>query len=55
MPLSNDQIKEAANNLFNAEKEKRKIGLLSVLYEDIDMEDAYKIQDALVEKKVQSG
>ena len=55
MPLSNDQIKEAANNLFKAEKEKRKIGLLSVLYEDIDMEDAYKIQDALVEKKVQSG
>ena len=55
MPLSNDQVKSAANNLFHAEKEKRKIGLLSVLYKNIDLEDAYKIQDALVDKKIQSG
>ena len=55
MPLSSQQIEKAAQNLFNAEKSKKKIGLLSIEYENIDMEDAYKIQDSLVQMKIQSG
>ena len=55
MPLSSQQIEKAAQNLFDAEKSKKKIGLLSIEYENIDMEDAYKIQDSLVQMKKQSG
>ena len=44
MPLTVLQIEEAAKNLFNAEKNKKRIGLLSIQYENIDMEDAYKIE-----------
>ena len=55
MPLSSQQIEKAAQNLFDAEKSKKKIGLLSIEYENIDMEDAYKIQDSLVQMKIQSG
>ena len=55
MPLSSQQIEKAAQNLFDAEKTKKKIGLLSIEYENIDMEDAYKIQDSLVQMKIQSG
>ena len=55
MPLTDLQIEEAALNLFNAERDKKRIGLLSIQYENIDMEDAYKIQDALVKLKLNSG
>ena len=55
MPLSNEQIKEAANNLFNAEKEKRKIGLLSVLYKILIWKMLIKYKMLLWKKKSNPG
>ena len=55
MPLTENQIEVAAESLFQAEISRKRIGLLSVQFPEIDMEDAYKIQAALVEKKINSG
>ena len=41
----------AANDLFEADKNNSQIGLLSLQYPDINMDDAYKIQSLLVKKK----
>ena len=54
MPLTENQIEVAAESLFQAEISRKRIGLLSVQFPEIDMEDAYKIQAALVEKKINS-
>ncbi len=55
MTLTSNQVNKAAEDLFLAEKNRTKIGLLSVEYPNIDMEDAYAIQDALVRKKDATG
>mgnify|MGYP001265776938 FL=1 len=55
MSLTLDQVEIAAEELFIAEKNRKQIGLLSVKYENIDMEDAYKIQKALVQRKIKDG
>ena len=52
MPLTENRIEVAAESLFQAEISRNRIGLLSVQFPEIDMEDAYKIQAALVEKKI---
>ena len=44
-------IKEAGEALFRAEVERRQIGLLSLAYPDMNMDDAYAVQEAFVEKK----
>ena len=45
----------AARRLFDAEKNREQIGLLSLQYPDMEMDDAYAVQDALVELKCNDG
>ncbi len=53
--LDPQQIAEAAEQLFFADKNRQQINLLSQQYPDITMDDAYAIQDALVQKKLADG
>ncbi|WP_150525625.1 2-oxo-hept-4-ene-1,7-dioate hydratase [Roseibium sediminis] len=45
----------AAEELFNAEKTGKQIGLLSLRYPDIGMADAYAIQNELLKLKLSAG
>jgi 2-oxo-hept-3-ene-1,7-dioate hydratase len=45
----------AASALFQAEQDRKQIGLLSLRYPDMDMDDAYAVQSALVEQKKADG
>ena len=45
----------AAVSLFEADKNRTQIGILSQLYPDMDMDDSYAIQDQLVALKVADG
>ena len=49
--MNPDEYIIAANDLFEADKNNLQIGLLSLQYPDINMDDAYKIQSLLVKKK----
>ncbi|MCH4813717.1 2-oxo-hepta-3-ene-1,7-dioic acid hydratase [Vreelandella neptunia] len=53
MPLTNIQISEAADALLTAEKNREQIGLLSLKYPDMTLDDAYAIQAAQLEKKAE--
>jgi len=55
MPLTPDQIKTAAAALYDAEQTRRQIGLLSSQYPDMDLNDAYSVQDALTDHKRDAG
>ncbi len=55
MSLSGQAIEAAANALFEAEQEGRQIGLLSLDHPELDMDGAYAIQRALVQRKLDSG
>ncbi len=55
MSLSLDQIKAAAHALFEAEKTRTQIGILTQQYPAMDMEDAYAIQKQLVHQKLNDG
>ncbi len=55
MSLSNDQIEAAARALFEAEKSRTQIGILTQKYPTMDMEDAYAIQKQLVAHKMNNG
>jgi 2-oxo-hept-3-ene-1,7-dioate hydratase len=46
---------EAAKSLFEAEQSRKQIGLLSIAHPTWTMEDAYKVQAALVKRKLASG
>ncbi len=46
---------DAASALFKAERDHKQIGLLSLRYPDMDMDDAYAVQSALVEAKKAAG
>jgi 2-oxo-hept-3-ene-1,7-dioate hydratase len=45
----------AASALFKAEQDRKQIGLLSLLYPGMTMDDAYAVQSALVEQKRAAG
>jgi len=49
------QIEDAASRLFEAERARRQIGLLSLAFPDATMDDAYAVQAALVKKKIAAG
>lgn len=49
------QAEEAAARLFEAERDRRQIGLLSLDYPTATMDDAYKVQAALVRRKLATG
>lgn len=53
--LTLEQINEAASNLDNAEQLRKQISQLSLKYPDMDISDAYKIQDAWVNSKLKQG
>ena len=53
--ITDADITTAANALFEAEQTGTQIGLLSVLHPDIDMDDAYKIQNAFTARKADAG
>lgn len=55
MMLSEDEIERAAEDLFRADATGRQIGLLTVRHPDIEMDDAYAVQAALVRRKLEAG
>ncbi len=55
MSLNQSQIDAAARDLFEAEKSRSQIGILTQKYPSMDMEDAYRIQKRLVEHKLDAG
>ncbi|PSJ65142.1 2-oxo-hept-4-ene-1,7-dioate hydratase [Kumtagia ephedrae] len=50
-----DEIEAAAQNLDEAERTRRQIGLLSLAHPAIDMDDAYAIQAAWMKRKLAAG
>ncbi len=53
--LTQAQIEAAAQSLYRAEIAKRQTGLISGLYPEMTMDEAYAIQDALVSRKFRDG
>lgn len=55
MTLSRQEIEQAAEDLFKADQTGRQIGLLTIRHPDMEMDDAYAVQAALVRRKLQAG
>ncbi len=55
MSLTDSEVNDAAADLHNAEVTRRQIGLLSLRYPSLNMDDAYRIQAALIEHKKALG
>ncbi len=55
MPLDTVTIEKIASTLYEAEKSRVQIPLISQMYPSMDMDDAYSIQAALVEQKRAGG
>ena len=53
--LSQDEIDAAASALYDAEKDRRQIAPLTLEYAGMDMDDAYAVQKAWVDRKVADG
>jgi 2-oxo-hept-3-ene-1,7-dioate hydratase len=53
--MTPNQIEDAARRLFEAERARKQIRLLSLDFPEATMDDAYKVQAALVRRKVASG
>jgi len=53
--MSQSEIRAAAGQLFEAETNRSQIDILSLAHPDMDMDDAYAIQSALVDHKQASG
>lgn len=53
--MTPEQVTDAAKRLFQAEQSGQQIGLLSMQYPEMNMDNAYAVQAALVEQKIQSG
>lgn len=55
MSLTAPQVAAAADALYQAEATRTQIGILTLQYPEMDMEDAYAIQAALVGRKLAAG
>lgn len=55
MALDQKQIDEAAQMLYDAEVTAKQTGLLSKRFPDMDMDDAYAVQAALIQHKINAG
>ena len=55
MTLSTDDIATAANALYDAEKNRQQITPLTLGHPNMDMDDAYAIQKAWVDRKIADG
>jgi 2-oxo-hept-3-ene-1,7-dioate hydratase len=53
--LDDDAVLDAARRLLAAERSRQPIGQLSLQYPDMTVEDAYRVQRALVEAKIAAG
>ena len=53
--MTPEQVEDAAARLFEAERSRRQIRLLSLDFPEATMEDAYRVQAALVTRKVDAG
>ncbi|RWC59984.1 2-oxo-hept-4-ene-1,7-dioate hydratase [Mesorhizobium sp.] len=53
--MTPEQVEDAAARLFEAERSRRQIRLLSLDFPDATMEDAYRVQAALVTRKIDAG
>lgn len=53
--MTESQVEDAAQRLFEAERDRRQISLLSLDFPQATMDDAYRVQAALVKRKVASG
>ena len=53
--MTPQDIAQAAESLFLAEQSRKQIGLLSVRYPEMTLDDAYAVQKAFVEHKVGGG
>ncbi len=53
--MSTDQIEDCANRLFQAERDRTQISILSLEFPDAGMDDAYAVQAALLRLKIASG
>ena len=53
--MTPQEISAAATTLFEAEQTRQQIGLLSLRYPQMDMDDAYAVQAALTELKKAAG
>lgn len=55
MSLTNEQVSDTASRLLAAEAAGEQIGLLSLQYPGLDMDDAYRIQAEILAQKVDAG
>ena len=53
--IKESDIKRMADNLFDAEKKRKQIGLISSNFPEMTLKDAYAIQEKLIENKLSSG
>jgi 2-oxo-hept-3-ene-1,7-dioate hydratase len=49
--LTNEQVIDTASRLLTAEADREQIGLLSLQYPELDMDDAYRIQSEILAQK----
>jgi len=52
--LSTQQIQSAADDLYNAERNRQQIDPITLTYPDMSMDDAYAVQSAWVNRKIVS-
>ena len=55
MSLSSEDLSRAAADLIEAEATGKQIGILTLRHPEMDMDDAYAIQSALLENKLAAG
>lgn len=53
--LTHQQVKEEAARLHQSEKDRKQIKATTTFYPDMTIEDAYRIQNAWIEKKLSEG
>jgi 2-oxo-hept-3-ene-1,7-dioate hydratase len=53
--LSPESVTAAADQLFEAEQNRVQIRPLTLTYPDMDMDDAYAVQKAWVDRKIADG
>jgi len=53
--LTDVAVRAAADALYNAEKDRQQISPITLTYPDMDMDDAYRVQRAWVDRKIADG
>ena len=53
--MTAEQIDQAAEDLREAERSRKQIGLLSGRHPELDLDGAYRIQEAFIRKKAEAG